>query len=150
MKPTNSPIRLIAAASLAGVLALSASLRAADAPAPAATDAKKLTFTADIKPILEKNCYVCHGGDAYATSQGKAAGSASKSKLTLDTYENAVKGGRSNKPGIVPGKADGSEIVHRITLAQDDKQVMPPKGKPAPSAADIKLITDWVNAGAAK
>jgi hypothetical protein len=32
----------------------------------------------------------------------------------------------------------------------DDRQIMPPKGKPAPSAADIKLITDWVNAGAAK
>ncbi len=151
MKPTNSSLHLIAVACAA--LSLTAGLRAADtpaAPAPAAADAKKLTFTADIKPILEKNCYVCHGGDDYAKAQGKAAGSMSKSKLTLDTYENALKGGRSNKPGFVPGKAADSEIIHRIALAPDDKQIMPPKGKPAPSAADIKLITDWVNSGAAK
>jgi mono/diheme cytochrome c family protein len=150
MKPTTSPLiqsaRLIAVASLA--LALTGGLRAAD-PAPAA-DAKKLTFTADIKPLLTKYCYSCHGGDDYATSQGKAAGSMSKSKLTLDTYENALKGGRSGKAGIVAGKPADSEIIRRISLPADDKQIMPQKGKPAPTAAEIKLITDWVAAGAAK
>ena len=103
-------------------------------------------YKRQVQPLLTKYCYVCHGGPLTPAP----ASPATKSALSLDTLDNATKGGRSKKAGIVPGKAADSEIIRRISLDAADKQIMPPKGKPAPTAAEIKLITDWVNAGAAK
>jgi len=136
-------------------LGLTATVRGADGTAPAAmpaitpanpaTDAKAPTF-ADIRPVFEKYCYACHGGTL--APEGTAANSKAKSGLTLDTLANVLKGGRSKKPGIVPGKSAEGEIMIRIQLAPTEKNVMPPKGKTAPTADDIKKLVDWVNAGA--
>ncbi len=123
-----------------------AAAAAAPAAAPAAP-AKAVAF-ADVKPLFEKYCYACHGGDLAPA--GTAPNSVGKGGLKLDTLANVIKGGRNSatKPGIVAGKPEASEIIHRITLAPDHKDIMPQKGKPAPTAAEVQQIVDWVKAGA--
>ena len=137
----------ITVASLA--VSLATSLHGADAaPAAKPAAAKAATFV-EIKPLLEKYCYSCHGGDDAAKAAGKAAGSMSKSALTMDTLENLTKGGKSKKPGIVAGKSAESEVVARLKLAAaKGKGFMPPKD-PSPTADEIKKIADWIDAGAA-
>ena len=127
----------------AGIVAvLAATLQGADTPAAKPAAAGKTVAYADVQPLLKKYCYDCHGG-------GKAA----KGQFTLDTQANAFKGGKSKKPGIVAGDATKGELMRRISLAQTEKDVMPPKAKAPkvtvpPTADEIKTITDWINAGA--
>ncbi|MEI6862430.1 MAG: c-type cytochrome domain-containing protein [Verrucomicrobiota bacterium] len=148
-----------AAAGFAGLaLAVTTSVRGADAPAAPAAPAAKPAATApaapakavpfaEIKPLLEKYCYSCHGGTLAPA--GTAANATARGGLSLDTMENALKGGRKKAgTAIVPGKAAESELIRRITLDPTDKDIMPQKNKPAPTAAEIKKITDWVNGGA--
>ncbi len=159
----SNPLRLLSLAAVGGAglaLALSVTVRgaapAAVAPAapaaptapaapaaPAAkpaTPAKAVTF-AEVKPLLEKYCYACHGAAAVTPPQSKGG-------LSLDTAEHAAAGGRSKKPAIVAGKADASEAIRRIKLAQGEKDIMPQKGKPAPTPEEIQKLVDWVNSGA--
>jgi cytochrome c5 len=169
MIPSSSPSRKhphrilsLAMAGVAGLALAATGLRgaapdaapAAPAPAPAvkpaaaapAAPAGKSPVFADVQPILAKYCYACHGGTLAPA--GTAANSTGKSGLTLDTLENTLKGGRSKKPGIVAGKSAEGEILRRMQLDAAVKDVMPPKGKPVPTADEIKKLVDWVNAGA--
>lgn len=111
-------------ASVAGLF-LSAGLLPA---AEAAVD-----YTKDIKPILAKNCYSCHGG-------GKAKG-----RLRVDSLAAMLKGGDSG-PSVLPGKAKDSPLIHSLTGDGDIKR-MPPKGRGL-SNDDIALLKKWVDSGA--
>ena len=66
-------------------------------------------FSRDILPILSANCFQCHGPDANAR----------KAKLRLDTHDGAL-------AAVTPGKVDESELIRRITSADDDER-MPPR-----------------------
>jgi hypothetical protein len=96
-------------------------------------DPAAVSFEKDVLPVLKENCFKCHDGAK------KRAG------LRLDVRSLAVKGGESGKPAIVAGKSAASELVRRLTAADED-QVMPPK-KPLPKA-QIAAITAWIDAGA--
>ena len=61
--------------------------------------------------------------------------------MNLKTYANMMKGSE-NGPVITPGKAQDSELVK---LMQEGKM---PKRASRLSDAEIKVIADWVNAGA--
>src|SRR5438874_11550801 len=76
----------------------------------------KVDFSKSIQPIFEGRCVECHGPKKV------------KGKLRLDTREAAIKGGDSGKT-IVPGKADDSEMIRRLTLPDDNDDKMPPKGE---------------------
>src|SRR5256885_5898190 len=80
------------------------------APPQAAVD-----FNRDIRPILSKNCYACHGPDS---GQRMA-------KLRLDERESALKKRKEGKPAIVPGLPEASELLWRISAA-DEARRMPP------------------------
>lgn len=97
--------------------------------APAATD-----FQRDIAPILVKRCYECHGPDQQ------------KSKLRLDSRADALKGGKSGKPVLVPGKPDESELLVRTTSADPD-EVMPPKGDRL-TVEQVAALRTWIENGA--
>ncbi len=88
-------------------------------------------FTREIQPILVEHCYACHGPDAKAR----------KADLRLDTKEGLA----SAAP---PDKLKDSELLARVTSAEDD-EVMPPKkfGKPL-KPEQIAKLKQWVESGA--
>lgn len=88
-----------------------------------------------VQPIFEQKCTTCHNAEKF------------KGKLRLDSYDGVMSGG---KDGVVvhPGEPGKSELFRRITLAPDSKDFMPAEGKPALSAAEIKVIEMWISAGA--
>src|SRR6185436_16109006 len=59
---------------------------------------------------------------------------------------DALKGGKSGKPAIVPGKSQSSELLARVTASDPDER-MPPKGEPLTSE-QISRLRDWIDQGA--
>ncbi len=92
-------------------------------------------FGRDIRPILAKRCFSCHGPDA------------SEGGLQLHDRASAVSELDSGEPGIVPGKPEQSELLRRIST-DDEAERMPPEGKPL-SESRIALIRRWISEGAA-
>ena len=83
---------------------------------PPASEAKGLTYSADIKPMLEASCFRCHGENRP------------KAGLELTSLEAVLKGGEDGKV-VVPGDSKKSLLV--IAAAQiDDETAMPPKRGP--------------------
>ncbi len=95
---------------------------------------EKVDFSADIKPILNKNCITCHGGVK------KNAG------FSLLFKEEALANTESGKPAIIPGDASGSELIRRIK--EDDPELRMPYEKPKLSDKEIDLLTRWIDQGA--
>src|SRR5437867_8983091 len=93
----------------------------------------KVDFARDIQPIFIKRCYECHGPDKQ------------KHDLRLDRKADALKGGKSGKPLLLPGKSAESEIIARVT-SQDPDEVMPAKGERL-TAEQIGLLRAWIDQG---
>lgn len=89
----------------------------------------EVSFSRDILPILQSHCINCHGGQR--TSEG----------LDLKTYEDLMAG---SKNGSVVTTGDAARSLF-VTLAVEGKM---PKRGPKLTPDQIKLLTDWVNAGA--
>jgi len=104
----------------------------------AALHAATVDFNRDIRPILSDNCYHCHGPDASSRKAG----------LRFDIHANALAGGKSELPSIVPGKPDESELIARI-FSQDSEEIMPtPEANKTLSAAQKDLLRRWIAEGA--
>lgn len=105
---------------------------------PAASD-KRVSFKADIKPVMEASCVQCHSGDRP------------KSKYVMDTVSNIIKGGSSDEAAIIPGNAKKSPIVHYCLDLVEDLE-MPPTSKrdkyPKLTAAQIADLIAWIDQGA--
>ncbi|MEQ2006908.1 MAG: DUF1553 domain-containing protein [Limisphaerales bacterium] len=101
--------------------------------AAASTSTPGERFEKEIRPLLAKRCYECHGEKKQ------------KGELRLDAKVFAFKGGHDG-PAIVAGDAAKSPIFQRITSTDDDER-MPPKGE-ALSAEQIALIKTWIETGA--
>ncbi len=110
------------------VLALAAVSQAANPPA-----AEPVDYVQDVKPILSRRCYACHG----ALKQ--------KNELRLDTAALAIKGGESG-PAVVPGKSDESLLIDAVTGANGAAK-MPPEGEPL-TADQIAKLRAWIDQGA--
>jgi len=89
-----------------------------------------VTYEDHVRPILKAACVECHGESA------EPAGG-----LDLRLRHLAVKGG-SQGPAIVPGKADMSVLMKRITSGE-----MPP-GKKKLTPAQVDTLRQWIAAGA--
>jgi len=92
-------------------------------------------YAKHINPILDANCVTCHGEDE------------TKGGLRLDSYESLMKGGKDG-PVIVPGSADKSVLLQRVTLPPGHKQFMPAEGKPPLKPEEIAWLSAWVQQGA--
>ena len=108
-------------------------LAACTAAASADDQPNAVDYVQDIKPLLARRCYSCHG----ALKQ--------KNQLRLDTAALAVQGGSSG-PAIVPGKSDESLLIDAVTGADGVKK-MPPDGEPL-AAPQIAKLRDWIDQGA--
>ncbi|SRR5581483_535203 len=106
---------------------------------PPASDQKDVTYAKDIKPILDKSCVKCHGGEKP------------KGKLRLETLEGAIKGAKSGAV-IVPGKSGESSLVYAVAHVGDEDDFMPPPNNKANIAQltkeQVALIRAWIDQGA--
>jgi mono/diheme cytochrome c family protein len=123
----------LAAVSLAAVAILWQPRRVA-AQADPAPDSVAF-YTQRVQPILEVNCYRCHGGDHH------------RGDLSIATRAGLLRGGHDG-PVVVPGNAARSLLIQLIRHEgpADDPMPMPPESKL--SDADIATITQWIQAGA--
>src|SRR5262249_22100059 len=76
---------------------------------------QSVDFTRDVRPVLSRHCFKCHGPDEGAR----------KGKFGLDLREAATGKARSGQPAIVPGKPEESELIRRI-FATEEREIMPP------------------------
>ncbi|MVM32264.1 DUF1553 domain-containing protein [Spirosoma sp. HMF4905] len=95
---------------------------------------KRVDYNTQIKPLLNKNCIVCHGGVK------KAAG------FSLLFKQEALAPAKSGKLAIVPGDADASEMIRRLTLTDPDERM--PLDHPALKPDEIDLLRKWIDQGA--
>jgi mono/diheme cytochrome c family protein len=105
------------------------------APLHAEEPAAKISFDKQIRPIFQANCQGCH-------QPAKAGGD-----YVMTTFDRLTKGGESGDAAIAPGKPGESELLKQITPAADGKAAMP-KDKPALTAAELELISKWIEQGA--
>jgi hypothetical protein len=131
--------------SVFGAFFLALNLRAADAPKvdlsklPPPAAKKDVTFAKDIKPIFDKSCTRCHGGDKP------------KGDLRLESLETAIKGSEHGKV-IQPGKSAESKLVIAVAQVGDpDDHMPPPKNRaniPPLTKDQVALIRAWIDQGA--
>lgn len=98
---------------------------------------KGVSYTAQIQPILSKNCLECHA----AGKQG-----AEKSGLNMETYAQLMSGTRFG-PVIVPGNSISSTLVRLIDQKADPTINMPHEKGKIPEN-EIALIKAWIDEGA--
>jgi mono/diheme cytochrome c family protein len=124
-------VACLLAALLAGLLAPGAA-RAATAR-PGGVD-----FGREIRPILSDNCFACHGPD----EQQRKAG------LRLDLRSGALATLKNGRQAVVPGDPARSTLLARVTTADPDDVMPPPKTGKKLTPAQIQKLRDWIAAGA--
>jgi mono/diheme cytochrome c family protein len=97
--------------------------------AQGASQAIRVRFEADIRPIFTSSCMPCH--DSRVHMKG----------LDLSTREAVMKGNDSG-PAIVPGKPEESRLYELV------RSGAMPKGKPHLSDQQVATIREWILAGA--
>lgn len=93
----------------------------------------KVDFVRDIRPLLEKHCYSCHGAERQ------------KSGLRLDIKSEALRGGEIYGPAIVTATPLESPLL--LLVRGHDGLTMPPEGDDF-SSAEKDLLTRWFEEGA--
>ncbi len=120
---------LSAALATIGVVALSL----AAGPPQEDTEGEAL-FRSTVLPILQQNCFKCHGPLAQRIRSG----------LTMNGSASLLRGG-DRGPAIVPGDPDASLLVTAVRRTDPDLS-MPPRTPLA--AEDVAAIERWVALGA--
>ena len=107
---------------------------------------RQVSYSADVKPILDNYCIQCHSG----AGEGKVA-----SGLALDDYEALMQGTKFGQV-VVPGSSMSSTLYLVVTEKTDPKIHMPPhhdealaEGRGfALSREHIETIGTWIDQGA--
>ena len=95
---------------------------------------KEISYSAEVKPILNNKCISCHGGVK------KNAG------LSFLFRDEALAITASGKPAIIPGNSKKSELIRR--LHETDLEERMPYKKPKLSDKEIEILTKWIDQGA--
>jgi mono/diheme cytochrome c family protein len=88
------------------------------------------TFTADVLPIFEEECTICHG---------------SLGGWDASSYEAVMTTG-NNAPVVIPGDVENSLLAQKMLGTQTEGAIMPPTGKLSDDV--IQIILDWIAGGA--
>jgi hypothetical protein len=99
-----------------------------------------VNFNKDIRPILSKYCFHCHGPDEESREK----------KLRLDITEGDMGAYRTRrgKTAIKPGDPMASHVYLRIISDNEDKIMPPPESKKEMKAEEIAIIKQWIEEGA--
>lgn len=86
-----------------------------------------------VQPVLEKKCYACHNDDKQ------------NGGLNMSTWEGMEKGGSGGE--IIAHHVYDSELFKRVTLSQNSRKFMPPKGEPM-TFGELNVLKWWLDNGA--
>ncbi len=103
----------------------------------ACSEQSVVSFSQDVKPILDKNCIACH----RSGGEGEIA-----SGLNMSSYEGLMKGTKFG-PMVIAGDVEGSNLLVLIE-GRADPSIRMPHGKKPISKADIQTIRLWIEQGA--
>ena len=87
------------------------------------------TYEKDIRPILARACFDCHGKETQ------------EAQLDLSTLSEMLRGGE-NGPAIVRGKPHNSLMIDLVAKGQ-----MPPGDEDKLTAAELATLRRWISAG---
>ena len=107
---------------------------------------KEISYSKDVKPIINTSCLECH--------DGKGEGS-EESGLILNTYDDLMRGTKFGQV-VVPGDSESSTLFRLIAHKADPKIHMPPhtkdtlasKIKTSLTEKQIDIIKTWIDQGA--
>lgn len=97
-----------------------------------------VSFSQDVKPILEKNCIQCHQpGGLGETASG----------FSMESYASLMKG-TNYGPMVVAGDAEGSNMLVLMEGRADPSISMPHGAQKPVSKEDIQTVRLWIEQGA--
>ncbi|MDX2019691.1 MAG: PSD1 and planctomycete cytochrome C domain-containing protein [Deltaproteobacteria bacterium] len=95
-------------------------------------------FAHEVRPILSRHCFACHGPDPAHRKAG----------FRIDIKEGAFATLDEGKGAIVPGKPEASEVFARITHADVDERMPPKETGKALSTSEVQTLRRWIAEGA--
>ena len=99
-------------------------------PAPVSL-AQADVFHDVVQPVFNAKCVACHGETRI------------EGELRLDSFAAILAGGKHG-PALEPGDPAESLLLQRLYLPLDDKEHMPPAGRPQPTDNDIAVLEWWI------
>jgi ankyrin repeat protein len=110
-----------------------------DPPLPSGKKGQTIDFARQIKPILERSCVGCHGGEKP------------RGRFRVDGREAILKGGATGAPAIVPGHSAKSPLIDYVSGRVPETE-MPPTAMrerfPALTKEEVALLRAWIDQGA--
>ncbi len=91
-----------------------------------------ISFTRQVRPLLEQRCGACHSPDSRTSG------------LDATTPASLLKGGKRG-PAIVRGKPAESAVIQYV---RGNREPRMPKGMPPLSDLEIQLLEAWIQTGA--
>ncbi|MBZ4191894.1 FN3 associated domain-containing protein [Niabella beijingensis] len=92
-------------------------------------------YTHLVQPVLENKCMGCHNSNK------------AKGELIMETTKLLLKGGKNGKLWDTAA-ADLGLMMQRIHLPLENKEHMPPKGKPQLTGEEARILYLWIRDGA--
>lgn len=126
-------VRLLGTLALGLLAAASAVGEGPSDKATATEQGARPEYNRDIRPLLTRNCFECHGPDA----ETRAA------DLRLDVRQEAIDYG-----AIVPGSSDDSLVIERIFESDPDYRMPPVDSHKTLTDSEKQLLARWIEAGA--
>ena len=123
---------------LVGLSVASLAARPVNGADPVVQASDGVDFARDIRPILANHCWSCHGPD----EQSRRAG------LRLDHLAGATAKLDSGTAAIDLASPADSELLARITSADDGEIMPPPSFKKPLTPPQVELLKRWVAQGA--
>ncbi len=111
------------------VVIASLSLAADKLPPPAD---RKIDFVKDVRPLLEKHCWKCHGAEKQ------------ESGLRLDSHAALLKGGDIGQ--VIAAKDSERSKLILLVSGTDPQTVMPPDG-PQLKPKEVGILRAWIDQG---
>ena len=90
-----------------------------------------VSYQMDIQPLFDSSCINCHGD---------------KGQLSLSSYQNTMKGGKSGAT-VIPNSGEGSLLIKKLNGTASGQR-MPPEPASQWTETKIALVTKWINQGA--
>ena len=97
-----------------------------------------ISFSQDVKPVLDQNCVECHLADGAGTVV---------SGFNMTSYDDLMKGTNFG-PMIIAGDPEGSNLLVLIEGRADPSISMPHGQRDPVAKQDIQAIRLWIEQGA--